>query len=510
MTFRVRRSAKQAFEPFRSLLFTAAAALRVAVVTVVTLFLSATASAVILGSSDDTTVVTNQASLTSYPWRTIGSLSVGGRTGCTGALVGPRHVLTAAHCAYDDEGNWWFRDFDDPQMFNPGQRAWDDFNGGPYRVVGAYARTWSVNWDYALLIIEDDPTLASLGQMGMAWKHDLDDYEGMDVVIGGYPIWNLSCDDSPDDDGDCGGYMYRDWCDVDVAANGHVLYGCDAHGGHSGAPVFTWDGEAAVIWGVHKRGNENLSGAVQTSSPPTSNLGPRVRRDLYDDVCEWIGNHPSQYRSHPCDHQESRGGGGIKEFRYAQRREDLDRDGFVGIKDFATKFRPCFGARVGERPECRTADLDRNGVVSIRDFSLFRPAIKGSFQAPLPANLVIEPYYDNPNSLPEGFPTHSYCVRNPSGGAPETVRFLARNTGARATGIFQYRTTFSWSGEESAHVLPSLAAGEEVVVDVPLPGTCYSPGAVCPFSIELDEQDEVLESNEDDNAAASFCVGPAG
>lgn len=127
------------------------------------------------------------------------------------------------------------------------------------------------------------------------------------------------------------------------------------------------------------------------------------------------------------------------------------------------------------------------------------------------ANLVVIPYYNNPASLPEGFPTHSYCLKKPSGGTPDTIRFYIRNAGGSDSGSFQWTPSFPTAGAAPAHVVPNVPANGQVMITQPLPSGCYTPGfsGMCQFSIHLDDHNEVEEWSEA-NTYESYCVSPAG
>jgi len=128
------------------------------------------------------------------------------------------------------------------------------------------------------------------------------------------------------------------------------------------------------------------------------------------------------------------------------------------------------------------------------------------------ADLVIVPFYNNPSDLPEGFPTESYCVKKASGGAPNQIKFIIRNQGNTASGNFLYVPSFPTDGAAPALVQVSLAPGAQHIITQNMPSGCYTPGysGICQFSIKLDTQYEVAESNEGNNQDSSFCASPAG
>ena len=163
--------------------------------------------------------------LTTAPYSSIGAVQQENGY-CTGTFIGPRHVLTPAHCLYKD--NKWKPnpDFLLAKFCDPDKGTLYEWE--KVIVPSKWMNTESYRHDYAMIVVKSETPEHTT--MNFGWRDDnLPRDEKAKVFLVGYPV---------DDENHC---MWRDFCNLRTADFTAVYYShqCHVWRGDSGSPIFS-------------------------------------------------------------------------------------------------------------------------------------------------------------------------------------------------------------------------------------------------------------------------------
>jgi hypothetical protein len=231
------------------------------------------------------------------------SLGTGG--GCSGTLVGPKHIVTAAHCIRNFKNRTWNGRtayagrsgpdaFRDSAGYNPDPDIASTWYWVPSQVLdiadGEDSMPFAATpYDIGVLVTHTSRMGETVGWMGWAWWGSDATFGGKSKYNRGYPV--CSSTNAPEDCQSLGLYGDSDLCDTGEYSspdadgiNRRFRFGCDISGGHSGSSLYHYlDGATLVVTGIVSWQHCTTCGPLDVRP----NTGVRITQE-YSGAISWL------------------------------------------------------------------------------------------------------------------------------------------------------------------------------------------------------------------------------